>query len=510
MTIEQLRLIHPRFVYKRFDSTVQNDTLVLSYEFLLEPDIVFRPRVMIPIPGFKDPQVRESLAPYVFNLGLAEAISYWKAACPREFVVEAGVLSGEQQRFWYDLFMHGLGEFYFQNKIDFTAPDFFRISSSVIPATEPASTQPVSPRLGGRGEPGSNEEKEWIPDQVRNDRQTGGLVLVGGGKDSAVTLGILKESPVAIQTMVLNPTPAALDSIRIAGYKSPIVVKREMDPKLVDLNKRGYLNGHTPFSAYLGFLGITVASLHNYSTVIVSNEKSASEGNVVYRGMEINHQYSKSFRFEQMFREYIRSYVIPDLIRDPSSASNTGFRLGGRNDTNINYFSFLRPLNDLQIAMIFATFPDFFTTFRSCNVGSKTNSWCGICPKCAFTYLILSPFLSAEQLRISFGADLFQNTAIIEHIRALVGLTPVKPFECVGTRDESILAIYLTIEKYTQEGREVPEGLLTIKSDLSLTPDRIVELRHNVLDNWGDVYNLPEEYLLLLKKAWEDAQSASK
>jgi hypothetical protein len=384
--------------------------------------------------------------------------------------------------------MHGLGEFYYQNKIDFTVPDFLRIVQGDVAAD-------------------TEEEKT---DSTRDMRPSGDLVLVGGGKDSAVTLGILKESSLTIQTMVLNPTAAALDSIRIAGYKNPIVVRREMDPKLFELNKKGYLNGHTPFSAYLGFLGVTVASLYNYNAVIVSNEKSANEGNVVYRGMEINHQYSKRFQFEQSFRAYLRSFVIPDLIRDPSFASSIGFRPGGRNDINIDYFSFLRPLNDLQISMIFATFPDFFTTFRSCNAGSKTNSWCGQCPKCAFTYLILSPFLSAEQLRISFGADLFRHAKIIEHIRALVGLTPVKPFECVGTRDESQLAVFLTIEKYVQEGREVPEGLLKIKSDLSLTPNRMAELRHEVLDTWGDVYNLPEEYILLLKKAWEEARSASK
>ena len=89
MTLEQLRLYHPRLVYKNYSITKRNGNIVIEYEFLLEPDIVFRPRVTIPFDGEFD---ENALRPYVFHLGLVEAISYWKAACPAEFVVEAGGL----------------------------------------------------------------------------------------------------------------------------------------------------------------------------------------------------------------------------------------------------------------------------------------------------------------------------------------------------------------------------------------------------------------------------------
>lgn len=462
MTFEQLRLTHPRLVYKSYDIVVEHNQIVITHEFLLEPDIVFRPRVIIPIPGMKPPQFRESLAPYAFHLGLVEAISYWKLAAPREFVVEAGALDAEQIRFWYDLFIHGLGEFFYQNKIDFTVPDFLRIVS--------AGKEPNNFSV------------------IRNTNPID-LVLVGGGKDSAVTLGMMATSDRTLQTMVLNPTQAALDNIRTGGFPPPLVISRVIDPKMPELNRAGYLNGHTPFSAYLAFLGVLVAALYGYENVVVSNEKSANEGNVMYRGLEINHQYSKSFRFETMFRKYALS--IPG-INAPQ------FR-----ESVPNYFSILRPLNDLQIAKLFSLYPQFFTTFRSCNVGSKLGVWCGKCPKCAFTYLSLSPYLSHEQMMISFGADVFANPRIIEHIRALVGLTPVKPFECVGTRDEAKLAVILTVEKYLREHREVPEGLLKIKSDVQVSREDIVELRHLVLDDWGDTYNLPPEHLSMLHQVWQ-------
>lgn len=441
MTLEQLRLKHPRLIYKRFLIEQSDQAVTITHEFLLEPDIVFRPKVTIPCSGLVDEQ---ALFPYAFNLGLVEAISYWKAACPGEFVVEAGVLSSEQTRFWYDLFLHGLGEFFYRNQIDFTKEDFFEIKSK---GDNPAFV-PRSGTTAGKG---------------------GDLVLVGGGKDSAVTLGILKQAAVAAQTMVLNPTKAALNSIHAAGFSDPIVVTRTIDPKLSELNAAGYLNGHTPFSAYLAFLGITVAAMYGNENVIVSNEKSANEGNVMYHGMEVNHQYSKSFRFETMFREYTQ-------------------------DFGINYFSILRPLNDLQIGKLFSKYPEYFLTFRSCNVGSKTNTWCGTCAKCAFTYLTLFPFVSYDNMMRIFGRDYFQESAIMKHIKAMVGLMSVKPFECVGTRAEAKYAVYLAVETCIMAGREVPEALLMIKSDMGEAKP--------VLDQWGDTYNLPAEHLALLRSVY--------
>lgn len=452
MTVEQLRLIHPRFIYKRFDVVQSRETVSITYEFLIEPDIVFRPTVVIPYPDKKD--VTQQLQSYAFHLGMIEAISYWKAACPSAFVVEAGMLTDKQIRFWEDLILHGLGEFFYRNEIDFTKEDFLNITSA--------------------------GEKHWISGQPRNNKQED-VILVGGGKDSALTIGMLKQSTRTLQTMVLNPTKAALDTLSAAGLSDPIVVTRTIDPKLFELNVTGYLNGHTPFSAYLAFLGITVAAIYGNENVIVSNEKSANEGNVMYRGMEVNHQYSKSFRFETLFRRYAQE-TFPDVA---------------------NYLSFLRPLNDVQISMLFSKYPVFFSTFRSCNVGKKTNAWCGRCPKCAFTYLTLFPFLRYEDMMRIFGRDYFQDPAVIDYLYAFTGLHSVKPFECVGTRDEAKFAVYLAVREYLHEKREVPEGLLKVKSDIGLTDDEALRLFEDIMGVWDDAHNLPPEYATLLRDAWE-------
>lgn len=470
MTLQELRNKHSRIIYRSYKISQINGKLVVQFEFELEPNIVFRPEVYIPYSG----QVDESaLSSFAFHLGMVEMISYWKAACPAEIVIEAGVISPEQIRFWNDLFLHGLGEFFYQNKIDFTQLNFIQIVNSV----EDSNTD--TERINGL-------KYDFRHAQLGHSSSTSGdLVLVGGGKDTAVTLSLLSRSGLPFSTMVVNPTEASLANIAAAGLPNPIKVARIIDPQLFALNNQGYLNGHTPFSAYLAFLGVLVASLYERSHVLVSNERSADEGNVVYRGLEINHQYSKSFRFEELFRSYCAKFLTSD----------------------IDYFSFLRPLNDVQISMLFSKNSEFFTTFRSCNVGSKTNSWCGKCAKCAFTYLVLYPHLSHEQMIISFGQDLFVSAAIVRFIRELVGLTEVKPFECVGTRDEAILSLLLSVAKYKKEGREIPEGLLLIKSDLGKTDEDMRRLKELVIDHWGDTYNVSEEHLSLLRAAWATVEA---
>ena len=469
MNLQELRNKHSRLIYKSYKTIQTNEELVITYEFELEPDIIFCPEVRIPFTGQVD---ESSFTLFAFHVGLVEMISYWKVACPVEVIVEAGELSPEQIRFWHDLYIHGLGEFFYQNHIDFTQENFLHITNSF-----------QAERFHIERIYASNDDLSDT--ELTSSYSVGGdLVLAGGGKDTAVTLALLSGSELPVSTMVVNPTQASMANIAAAGLPSPIVVKRSIDPRLLVMNKQGYLNGHTPFSAYLAFLGILVASLYGKSHVIVSNERSADEGNVVYRGLEINHQYSKSFRFEALFRSYCAKFLTPE----------------------IDYFSLLRPLNDVQISMIFSKHPEFFTTFRSCNVGSKTNTWCGACAKCAFTYLVLYPHLSHEQMIISFGQDLFVQPTIVRYIRELVGLTEVKPFECVGTRDEAALSLLLCVAKYKKEGREIPEGLLMIKSDLGKSDIDMRRLQESVIAHWGDTYNVTEEHLSLLREAWASVE----
>ena len=451
IALADLRRRHPRLTYDSYSIT-SGPELRIVFQFTLEPDVIFRPEIRIPNPG-PLPKAAD-LERLVFHLGLVEAISYWKAACPPQFVVRAGGLSEDQKAWWTDLFIHGLGEFFYTNGIDFTSREFLTIVSDA----------------GGDGD-------------VRTTTQTAGsLVLSGGGKDSAVTLELLRNSAEHIGALVLNPIEAACSAVEVAGYPGPILVKRTIDPKLLELNAAGYLNGHTPFSAYLAFLGVLVGVLHGYRNVIVSNERSAGEENVMFHGMHVNHQYSKSLRFEARFRQYAARYLTAD----------------------VEYYSFLRPLYDLRCTQLFSRYPRHHLSFRSCNVNQKLGSWCGRCAKCAFVYVSLVPFVGYEQALRIFGGDFLADDTVAGHLRAMTGVELHKPFECVGTVNETILALYLTVETYGRSGIETPDILKELQSKLNLSPGAVHQLAREILGSWSPDHYLPASHEEILHRAHRD------
>ncbi len=355
-----------------------------------------------------------------------EIPSYWKATCSPEIVVEVGHLTKQQISWWHDLIIKGMGEYFYKNKIDFTKPNFLTITSSPEEKLSSVKFSLTELSFG-----------------LSLDNKT--LVPVGGGKDAVVTLELLKKGRQHIIPFLLNPKREQKEILKVAGLKNPVIVTRTIDPKLLELNRKGYLNGHTPFSAYLAFLSVLSAALFDTKYIALSNERSSNEGNVKYLGKTINHQYSKSFDFEKKFRSYVKTYLAKD----------------------IEYFSFLRPLYELQIARIFAQYPKYFSAFLSCNEAHKTYSgrkpasaprqgygearWCGKCAKCLFIWLALYPFVSEKQLTGIFKKNLFQDKTLTPLLEELTGKRKFKPFECVGTIKESKTALSLCLQKQKGE-----------------------------------------------------------
>ena len=98
-----------------------------------------------------------------------------------------------------------------------------------------------------------------------------------------------------------------------------------------------------------------------------------------------------------------------------------------------------------------------------------------------------------------FGGDLLAWEGAAEVLRALLGLDVHKPFECVGTREETLAAIYLCVEKMKKQGVSLTPALRSIEETiLSLRPD-LPELTHRVLAAWTDQHHLPPELADLLR-----------
>ena len=384
---EALRREFSTFTFVKQTVERADGKLFLAFDFSFDDRYHFRPTLEIPARPFFDwdglPEAQlQSLA---FQIGMTELVSYWKIACPKRVVVKPFSLTESQKIFWKKLYYNGLGEFLYLNGITVSEADLMQIES--------VGAQPFA--------------KVEMPLVEKT------LVPVGGGKDSVVTLECLRNKMPVIP-LIVNPRGATLNCVKTAGYGENdfIVINRTLDPTMLKLNAEGYLNGHTPFSALLAFITVLVAFGSKSKYIALSNENSANESTVP--GTNINHQYSKSIEFERDFRNYVAANL---------------------ND-NVQYFSFLRPLNELQIASLFAQCEAYHPVFRSCNVGSKTNSWCGHCPKCLFTWIILSPFLSREKLTAIFSKDMLNDSTLRPFFEELNGTAPVKPFECVGTVEE--------------------------------------------------------------------------
>jgi hypothetical protein len=116
-------------------------------------------------------------------------------------------------------------------------------------------------------------------------------------------------------------------------------------------------------------------------------------------------------------------------------------------DPGLTYGSALRPYSELAISRAFAQLTRYHGTFCSCNTAFRTaaaagDRWCGQCPKCRFVGLMLAPFLDRAALTAIIGRDMFADPGQIDGFRSLMS-TADKPFECVGERRESAVAIRL-------------------------------------------------------------------
>ena len=339
------------------------------------------------------------------NLMLILGISYWKTYCPKEIIIESNFLTKNQAEFWNTVYTKGLGEFFYKNDIDFRGLIQF---------------------------PSARQNSEKAISFPRKDRTFLGL---GGGKDSIVAAEILKKQNKDFDLFTVGTSEIQEGVANLIG-KKPILIKRELDSKLFELNKeKGVYNGHIPISIIYAFLGLLASVLYDYSSVVVGNEKSANYGNVIYLGEIINHQWSKSEEFEKLFNEYVGKYITE----------------------SVSYFSLLRNMSELEVMKEFVKYPKYFKAFSSCNRNFKilrgvypersrraqddNKRWCGECAKCLFVFTLLCVFLSKKEVLGIFGQNLFENKTLLKPFKELLGLENFKPFECVGTPEEMSFAL---------------------------------------------------------------------
>ncbi|MEJ7764606.1 MAG: hypothetical protein WKF86_03835, partial [Acidimicrobiales bacterium] len=359
-----------------FDLDESSGTVRLSYAL---DDLVFTEVLQLP-PG--DATAADEAL--VRLLWLAAAPSYYKAATPAHVTVEGG-LSEPERRLLDALLGPGLGELYFVNGLD------------------PAGPEVEAP----------DRDRSPVGDLGLSRRS---LVPVGGGKDSCVTITALQsagEDPLLASVRRFPVIDAVLEG---AGGEA-VHVGRAIDPKLIELNSRGARNGHVPVTAVVSLVLCLVAARAGCDSVVMSNERSASEATRDWRGAAVNHQWSKSLAAEELLAGVLRSALGPQL----------------------SWFSLLRPFSELAICRLFAEGGRrFFASFSSCNAafrldeGRRIDGWDRDCPKCRFVALALAPWLDRPEVVAIQGGDVLDDLDQVEGLAGLVEAGQPKPFECVG------------------------------------------------------------------------------
>ncbi len=345
-----------------------------------------------------DPEILEKA---LFDLFIMAGISYFKGYIPLTIRIDKNSLNEFRANFFNKIYQKGLGEFWYVNNLDPNTNINFPF-----------------------------KEQAEVSLEVQNN--SGILVGIGGGKDSLLVVEALQNLNLDFMTWSLNHQEKLKPLINRIGTKH-LYVDRVIDPKLLELNKLDALNGHIPISAIIGFVGVIVAILSGNQDIVVGNEHSASEPNLTYRGVLINHQYSKSIEFESDLQQYLKANY----------------------QDSIRYYSFLRSLSELRIAEIFAKtgFNKYSKFFSSCNrafrLDHKELYWCGECPKCAFIFMLFRPFIEERELiKLWNGKNLLLEKSLEPIYQELLGIKGSKPLDCVGEIKEARAAMRLCQEIY--------------------------------------------------------------
>ena len=278
----------------------------------------------------------------------------------------------------------------------------------------------------------SHSEPTFVP---AGDRSTV-LVGCGGGKDSAVALKMLQEADIPFASMQYSHSVYGKANIQhdlISGVLEHVTPRKKHKISIYDdfidcpflqlycPNNSGITVPETPVSV---FESLPIVLNEGYGYLCLAHEKSANESNLFWEklGKEVNHQWGKGYKAEQILNEFVREHILSEFV----------------------YFSILQPIYDFRIFKNFTKYPEMLPKIHSCNIQKP---WCKKCPKCAYVWLGLMSVFEPKLVNSIFGSNLFDDPDLLPIFRGSIGLAEHKPFECIGEIGESRLAMKKCLEK---------------------------------------------------------------
>ncbi len=341
----------------------------------------------------------------LFHIHIALWISYYKFYPTKKLILKTGKIDEFQISFWKKFYLNWLWEFFYRNQINPNWLLEFEYEEKRV-----------------------FEKKDFEVSEKY-------LVPVWWWKDSIVSIELLKlfQKEIDLVTFAVQDNILYENTTKNAGVKR-LFIKRELSQNIKEIIASWAYNWHVPITWMIAFVLELACYLYDYKYIVLSNEASANFWNTIYYWVEINHQWSKSLDFEKDFSKYVLTYI----------------------SGNVKYFSLLRPFYELKIAEFFSKYAKkYFTSFSSCNTNfkifkkdSQNTYWCNNCPKCVFVYIILRAFLDKKDIISIFWKELYEEKSLENLFRELAWISWIKPFECVWTNEEVILAMKMAFEKW--------------------------------------------------------------
>ena len=411
------------FTYERYQ--LSDDRRTVSFIYTLTHDgqqYSLAETLRFPVALLETPAQQESLR----ALHIALGISYYKTFLPPT-MSHPYKMDESEAAFWNDIWENGLGEFLYVNK---------------LPRERLAK---FDPRDGITYSTGGN-----------SDTNGRALLGIGGGKDSIVAGELIKGLGVPVDGFVMATGEQLGQAQAVAGVMGvPLhVVERMLDKQLLELQELpGSHKGHVPISLIFGLVGTALAVATRSSYVVVANEASASIPRHASADGDVNHQWSKSFGFEQKLQAYVHERVAP----------------------SITYFSAIRQLTSIAVAKIFAQYPQYFEVFTSDNFvfridpAKRPNArWSLESPKSLSSFILLAPWLGeADMLRI-FGRNFLDEPSLSTLFLESTGQEGEPPLDCVGTVDELIVSLNVA----AKQGKFAASALMQLARDRGVITDK--------------------------------------
>jgi len=242
---------YQNFIFKDYDFNIQTKTLRLYYGYDGLIEFCESYKFDFDFSTYDDVELDKALQSLFFMAG----VSYYKAYLATNIVIDKGNINKASAEFLSKTYQRGLGEFFYINNLDPNHVINFPFNDFETPISEPST-------------------------------KSGMLVGVGGGKDSLVSIEVLRKNGHNITTWSLGHRSQLEPLVDKIGLNH-LWVDRQWDRTLLEHNSGDAFNGHVPISAILSCVGTVVSVLSSKQQAIVSNENSANEADLIFKGLEI-------------------------------------------------------------------------------------------------------------------------------------------------------------------------------------------------------------------------------